>query len=696
MPYTPPAQSPGSSPNTSRSSSFSSDDHAVQSTRNLINNPNPPRSATYLHKHRRSSSVSTPSLEFIPPANRSSGTSTFKDPRSESLHQSPPPADDRMSMIPPGAVMSPPDSQQNSSDEDESVPRRGRDLGLLGDQLVEALQGLGPQRSASPDASMPRKPPSPPEPSMPRRRVTHHRTYSDSAVLIDIGVRSAGSGRSSRSDSMSDIEDDAYRIAPAMVRKKSGEVVKSSLKSPSRSRPISVPSTPTFPSKNVHFDSRIEHVRHFLHSEKPSAVSAGSSPVETAYDAESEYPFGQGSTEYDWEIILPNFPKDLESRKSMPVRLEKVCLSTDKKNLIGTVAVVNMAFQKHVVARFTFDYWQTVSEVTAEWTSDVRRKEREDGTDRFVFQIKLAEQVNLEKKTLFFCVRYCTAGQEHWDNNAGFNFHVDFKKTPKAQSSRVAVPRLPRSRPVSAGSRPRSMPNLDDFDILDDGFFERARELSLRSSDQSPRPKSKKSTVTEDCALPTRRANPSGNAFGNRYDFSTSLNAAIKAAGVTPQKPTETEQKVSTKAYFDLVPKASHISMESSTTPMESPSISGAGHPEVIKPDVFFNAGKPSIESPSYRELLDNYCFASSNTNKGSSEKKKETVHLQLQFPTGIEKSQTPRYTLAPSPPALTIAQHNSSGNTSPITPNYAGYHHQRRQSGAFRFDATKTPTAIC
>ncbi|KAI5781206.1 putative phosphatase regulatory subunit-domain-containing protein [Geopyxis carbonaria] len=705
MPYTPPSQSPGPSRNTSRSSSFSNHDQGAQSTRNLINSPNPPRSATYLHKHRRSSSVSTPSLEFIPAANRSSTSLAFKDPRSESLHQSPPPVDDGMSLIPKGAVMSPPDSQQNSSDEDESVPRRGRDLGLLEDQLVEALQGLGPQRSASPDASMPRKPPSPLDSSMSmsRRRISHRQTYSDSAVLIDIGVRSAGSGRSSRSDSMSDIEDDAYRIAPAMVRKKSGEVVKSSLKSPSRSRPISMPSTPTFPSKNVHFDSRIEHVRHFLHSEKPSAVSAGSSPVETAYDGESEYPFGPNSPEFDWEIILPNFPKDLESRKSMPVRLEKVCLSTDKQSLIGTIACVNMAFQKHVVTRFTFDYWQTVSEVTAEYSSDVRRKDREDGADRFVFKIKLAEQANLEKKTLFFCIRYCTAGQEHWDNNAGFNFHVDFKKTPKAQTARATGPRLPRSRPVSAGSRPRSMPNLDDFGILDDAFFERARELSPRSTDPSPRSKSRKSAVIDDdTALPTRRANPSGNAFGNRYDFGASLNAAIKAAGTVTQKPAEVQHNEPKKEYFDLVPKVNYLSVQSSTTPMESPSISGAGHPEVIKPDVFFNTGKPSIESPSYRELLDNYCFfgtskaSSNNTHRASSEKKKkDVVHLQLQLP-GNEKASTPRYTLAPSPPAMTIAQHNTSGNTSPITPNYAGFHHKRRQSGAFRFDATKTPTAIC
>jgi len=519
---------------------------------------------------------------------------------------------------------------------------------------------------------------------------------------------------------MSDVEDDAYRIAPPMVRKKSGEVVKSSLKSPGRSRPVSVPSTPTFPSKNVHFDSRIEHVRHFLHSERPSAVSAGSSPVADAYDGESEYPFGHDAGRVEWEIEVPNFPKDLEARKSLPVRLEKVYLSTDGNNLIGTVAVANLAFQKLVTARFTFDYWQTVSDVTAEWTNDVRRKDQEDGVDRFVFKIKLTEQANLEKKTMFLCIRYRSAGQEFWDNNGGFNFQVDFKVKQRVPTSRVVGARvpstLPRSKPSSisphSSSRPRSMPEMKDFNFMDQAFLSSIGDIGIRTKPAKPIiPKREDDDDDEEeAALPARRTNPPGNAFSTRYDLSAAIKAATSVQKEHGHRRSASEGS-STGSYFDFTPtesKPRYTGALESTTPMDSPSISGAGHPDVLRPNMFFSADKPSIESPSYRELLDNYCFASHKTTHVRDVKPKEKQQqtqqsqppaLQLvQLPTGIDKPHTTHYTVSvggtvASPLPMTPPSVSPSGSILP--PNYAGYHHHRRASGAYRFDTPRTPTEI-
>ncbi|KAF8251374.1 hypothetical protein K440DRAFT_539473 [Wilcoxina mikolae CBS 423.85] len=702
MPYTPPAQSPGASPSSSRSSSFSNHDPRTSSTLNLLDSRNPPRSATYLHKHRRSSSALNPA-----PKQRSSTAPPTLDPRnSGSIHRSPPPVDNGMSIMPVGAFMSPPDSTQNSSDEEDSNTRRGRDLGPLEDELKQAIKKLPQRRMPSPE----RDAAGSVGVQVGRGRVPSHQRTRSEPMLIDIAVRSRSG---SHSGSISDIEDDAYRIAPAMVRKKSGEVVKSSLKSPGRSRPCSVPSTPTFPPKNVHFDSRIEHVRHFLHSEKPSAVSVGSSPVEGVYDAENEYPFGCDDELPQFEIGLPNFPKDHESRKSLPARLEKVCLSTDKKSLIGTVAVANVAFQKHVVARFTFDYWQTVSEVSAEWSSDVRRRERDDGIDRFVFKIKLAEQAHLEKKTLFFCCRYNAAGQEFWDNNGGVNFQVDFKKT-----SRTPTRSTPSHLPRSTAARPRSMPEFD----LDDEFYS---ELGAPGSSR-PKPKAKSVQVEEDAVLPARRANPAGNAFGNRYDFRNSFQATVRQQPKVPVVDvTDASPPAMEASYFNMTSQAASKPRTlaadlSSTTPPHSPSISGAGPPEIFSTDNFWtHEDKPSIESPSYRELLDNYCFFGSSkatklgakpeqpqqpqqpTKKESAEKKiKESLQIFLPA-AGSDRCASPQFITSPlngtsiTPPSLSVAQQKSSGNASPIPLNYAGYHHRRRGSGAFRFDAVP-PTAIC
>jgi len=253
-------------------------------------------SATYLHNQRRSSSgsLSLPLLSTQPQltTEHQSRSAISSDPRmGDSVHQSPPPANGGLSIMPAGAIMSQPDSTQNSSDEEDGGVSRGRDLDKLEDELTEAIMRIP-------------------------RFISPERTAASVEVAVATRPRSG-----SNSGSVSDFEDD-YRIAPPVVRKKSGEVVKSSLKAPSRSRPCSVPAALTFP-KNVNFDARIEHVRHFLHSQKPSAVSRGSPPVEDNYDGESEYPFGYGD-EPQWEIGLPNFPKDHESRKVLPVPLEKL------------------------------------------------------------------------------------------------------------------------------------------------------------------------------------------------------------------------------------------------------------------------------------------------------------------------------------------------------------------------------------
>lgn len=657
--------------------------------------------------------------------------------------------------MPAGAIISPPDSSQNSSDEEEaakvdgstSIRGRRRDLGNLELQLKEAIKNIPQRREPSPDSTNP-KSPSPTDPQSKGRRL-HSRSASETILAY---AMAGGSGSGSEDD------DEGYRIAPPMVRKKSGEVVKSSLKTPNRSRPSSMPSTPTFP-KAVHFDSHIEHVRHFLHSEKPSAVSAGSSPVES-YDGETEFPFNgedpfrSREPPFEWEISLPNFPKDCDSRKHLPVRVERVVLSTDKKNLIGTVAVSNIAFQKAVVVRFTLDYWETVSEVSAEFNNDVRKRHREEGVDRFSFNIKLVDQANLENKLLFFCVRYTSGGQEFWDNNSNINFQVEFKKKAKPQNGKNGGARpLPRSSKPSS-SRPRTLPNNFDDDLDEDaGIFEKLKNAEL------PEPKSLNLTDTTESLA--RRANPSGNAFGNRYDFGASLSAAIQAAeavsgkkirrrtinfddvdspyfkSASPPSPAPEEPKVQVvpalkpSSPTSSLPRSSRSVVKDNAS-LGSPPASGAGSPTRDYKPAPFTGGKPSIESSSYRELIDNYCFvsetfltsffySSANIGQFGSSKASPTLSQGAEIPDKMhnptnlnpalysgavfatevgpgsplpETAISPRYVSSPShgsPPSSL----KSPGNASPIPVNYAGFHHRRRASGAFKFSA-QTPTAIC
>ncbi len=400
-----------------------------------------------------------------------------------------------------------------------------------------------------------------------------------------------------------------------------------------------MPGTPTF-SKAVHFDSHLEHVRHFLQVDRPLAVSAGSSPVEQ-YDSDTEFPFSEDGTKsppYEWEIVVSNFPADTPIRLSLPVRVERVFLSSDNKTLVGSVAVANLSFQKYVVARFTLDYWKTTSEVVAEFNQDVRQPKR-DGYDRFNFNIKLADQANLEAKTMFFCVKYCVNGQEYWDNNNATNFQVDFRKKAKPQNGKKGmqgaasrrVNSLPRSNKKSplVNERPKSMPvAFDDFaDGFDakyqfDDFKQPVKDYMGESG--SVRLKGVKSAVSLGSDNLTRRApQTNGQAFGNRYDFGASLSAAIQAAnsvlgdrsGLT-MKPSSKKQPA--KRFIpDAEEPSSPITMASKrapnkSTPLAKPtpttaSTSGTDSPRPA------GSEKPALASQSYNELLDKYCFVRTN-----------------------------------------------------------------------------------
>lgn len=95
------------------------------------------------------------------------------------------------------------------------------------------------------------------------------------------------------------------------------------------------------------------------------------------------------------------------------MRVEQVVLSPDYKELIGTVAVANLAFNKTVIVRFTLDFWKTTSEVLAEYADDARRKQQYDGCGRFTFAIKIADLANLDERPVFFCIKYCVNDVEY-------------------------------------------------------------------------------------------------------------------------------------------------------------------------------------------------------------------------------------------------------------------------------------------
>ena len=571
------------------------------------------------------------------------------------------------SPVPSPAVSSepsPPVSPQTSSDDDASTTRgRGRDVAKLA-ELQAAIRIIEQHRAGSPDTQgieatkkarltlgLPLRqtdPSNKEKPSKPilspglrlsaeARKISHSRSTTDASAFFDFPRNKFDSPVRSQSESdAEDDEDDELSIKPSLIRKKSGELVRPALRPSSmRRRPSSMPGTPTY-SKAVHFqDNSLEHVRHFLQVDRPIAVSAGSSPVEP-YDEENDFPFGDDesstrSPPYDWEIRLTNFPRVSVERGALPVRTERVYLSLDTKILEGDVVVRNLAFHKSVVARFTLDYWKTTSEVVAEYNNDVRKRQAAPECDLFTFRIKLEDQANLENKTMFFCIRYSVNGQDYWDNNNSINYQVDFskkfkpqngKKGTQSESSRPLNAR-PRSKPSATfpSPRPRSMPSFDDFaGSVNPYEFSSFPQPSALVGDSPIRFKNKPSARDIVPDAPGRpKASANQQAFGNRYDFGASLSAAIQAAstslGDRGDSPSKSDAKSTSGKESGSPPVINVQPSPDAGKPVKGTEISGEKVADHSKP-VALTSEKPSLQSQSYHELLDKYCFVRSGANK--------------------------------------------------------------------------------
>lgn len=479
------------------------------------------------------------------------------------------------------------------------------------------------------------------------RKISHSRSSTEpNAAYFDIPSRdisnvpgrrtldSAVNGdelRILRQSSDSEDEEEDLPVRPTMIRKKSGELVRPALRpAAGKRRPSSMPGTPTY-SKAVHFDQCLVHVRHFLQVDRPLAVSAGSSPVESVFYDDSDFPFGNDENEsrlqlFSWEIRLTNFPADTPERKSVPVRVERVYLSDDGKTLVGAVAARNIAFHKLVVARFTLDYWKTTSEVVADYDDDIRRKIAGDGYDRFLFNIKLEDQANLENKTLFFCVRYTVDSKEFWDNNNSFNYQVDFSKKAKTQTGKTGTQTKPinplkRSQPSPTFSRrPRSMP-VTSADNFSSGFDFSSFPQPCAVAGDSPIRLRNAGDVRLNTSSP--RTNAAGQAFGNRYDFGASLSATIQATsnGIQTREDVmlSSEKLSSTSSRSERIDEQTASKVNGYREEMEKKSTrqkrSQPPTQEQTKPSAL-TAEKPSLQSSSYHELLDKYCFVRSQINQ--------------------------------------------------------------------------------
>ncbi|KAJ2415678.1 hypothetical protein H4218_003759 [Coemansia sp. IMI 209128] len=214
--------------------------------------------------------------------------------------------------------------------------------------------------------------------------------------------------------------------APAIVRNNSGEIVRPCLRNQASGGSVCQPAmrTPRF----VHFGTDLECVRWFLKAQSPRSVCEDAMPEWGTPDDVARV--SQAEAERTSTVRLTGIRRPAPSYavyEPLEVVLERVELANTQRSaatLRGTVKVHNMAFEKSVVVRYSFDQWKSAHEATAVFSRTLLEPQAgRPGVDRFVFTLALPATVTATlPATVALCARYTVAGAEYWDNNKGANY----------------------------------------------------------------------------------------------------------------------------------------------------------------------------------------------------------------------------------------------------------------------------------
>lgn len=112
-------------------------------------------------------------------------------------------------------------------------------------------------------------------------------------------------------------------------------------------------------------------------------------------------------------------------------KLERECVSLENVilkdyNLIGTIKVKNISFEKTVRVRCTFDGWETNTDIVASYVPNNSMDGHSSVAaryDTFKFEMSVPPTTDFSKK-IQFCICYEVGNSQYWDNNGGDNYEV--------------------------------------------------------------------------------------------------------------------------------------------------------------------------------------------------------------------------------------------------------------------------------
>ena len=120
-------------------------------------------------------------------------------------------------------------------------------------------------------------------------------------------------------------------------------------------------------------------------------------------------------------------------------KIEKNCVSLENVivkdyNILGTIKVKNLCFDKKVFARCTFDSWETSHDIVAKYVQPLGDSAGHS-VDTFSFDFDIPTDFDMNKK-IQFCIGFQTPMGEFWDSNNGENYEISARKyIPKPSQS---------------------------------------------------------------------------------------------------------------------------------------------------------------------------------------------------------------------------------------------------------------------
>jgi hypothetical protein len=201
-----------------------------------------------------------------------------------------------------------------------------------------------------------------------------------------------------------------------------------------------IPQTDSQASKTVRFSKTLEEVRIFSQDEAIISTPSNTTPLQDAASSTQPNHFQPPRSRNQDPVRTFSYTelrgcKQREEPGQTAVCLENVYYHTISQQIVGFVAVQNIAYEKWVTVRFTIDDWKLSKDIPSSYVPSSQAAHR--NYDLFRFEISPGEAQLLPNTTtpirMQFCICYVVAGKECWDNNGGENYTLNIELKPTSQ-----------------------------------------------------------------------------------------------------------------------------------------------------------------------------------------------------------------------------------------------------------------------